>query len=1098
MFTIYQSNKLDVITSILISLISERKLRETLQPEIILVQNHNITQWLQVELAMSLGIAANIRFSTPTIFIYKLLSSILPEMNLEMFFSRSLISWKIRLILPHFYDQPNCSLIRQYLHNDVDKRKQFHLSEKIADLFYQYFLYRPDWLEIWQQGKRVASLGPDQNWQALLWRALIEENMLSTNLYQLFIQAMKHMTVRPSGLPDRIFIYAVSSLPPIYLQVLQALSNHIDIHFMLVNPYRFNRINKQSYTQQPIYSTNTNQKSINPLLEYWGKQGKDTISLLSELKNIQKIDAFVELSQEKSLLSLLQLDILEDNIVCHLHNAKVKRLLQHNDHSLSINVCHSPQREIEVLHDAILAMIAQEQSLLPCEIIVMVTDINLYIPAIKAVFGNATTDRYLPFTIYDRTVKHTNPVLSVFLRLLKLPFSRLTIEEVLSLLDTSVLAKHFSISQIDLTILRKWIVESGIRWGLDDDTQRDLMLPTTSQHTWEFGLNRMLLGYAIDSSNGIWQGILPYDESSGKRAELIGNLAELIMRLRRWRKNLKKPRKLTEWLHCASDMIKDFFVTNVNKEVETALVIILDQWQQILQCGIKANYDQPVSIARLYDELNMRLQQKHLNQSFISSNIIFCTIMPTSSIPFKVICLLGMNDGIYPHSILPLNFDLMKQQPRRGDYNRYDEDRYIFLELLLSAQQKLYISFIGYFIQDNTLRSPSILISELTNYITQNFYLSGDEQLDEHTCNLHIRKHLWQWHSRMPFAPENFIPGSINQSFAKEWLLAAKASFRSNNTQNRFFMNKSLATKKQENMLLLANLKKFYQHPVRTWFQQRLDLWLYNEPQDISENEPFIVKGISHYKIKEKILNALIEGKNLDVIYQQVRAAGLLAYGAFGKLYWTKQCSKMIYLVDQIRTYILPEQHTEKIQLNIDNTVLIGWLSKIQCNGLVRWYPHNLSMKHGLQLWIEHLAYCAIGGNGQSRMFGTNSQWCFPVLSSDEAKKYLLTLIKGYWQGMSEPLLLLNRSGGAWLTHCFNKKTRMINWEKDCQRTARNYMIKAWEGNHLFPGESSDLYLQKLILQLNENYIIAIIKAVECYFLPPLKFNISNKVDLVN
>ncbi|MFS9539415.1 exonuclease V subunit gamma, partial [Klebsiella pneumoniae] len=180
-----------------------------------------------------------------------------------------------------------------------------------------------------------------------------------------------------------------------------------------------------------------------------------------------------------------------------------------DDRSLSIHVCHSPQREVEVLHDRLLAMLEADPTLTPRDIIVMVADIDSYSPYIQAVFGAASGDRWLPWAISDRRARESHPVLQAFITLLSLPDSRFASEDVLALLDVPVLAARFNITEEGLRYLRQWVNESGVRWGMDDDNVRELDLPATGQHTWRFGLTRMLLGYAMDSREGEWQSVLP-------------------------------------------------------------------------------------------------------------------------------------------------------------------------------------------------------------------------------------------------------------------------------------------------------------------------------------------------------------------------------------------------------------------------------------------------------------------------------------------------------------------------------------------------------------------------------------------------------------
>lgn len=347
----------------------------------------------------------------------------------------------------------------------------------------------------------------------------------------------------------------------------------------------------------------------------------------------------------------------------------------------------------------------------------MVADIDSYSPFIQAVFGSAPTERYLPYAISDRRARQSHPVLQAFISLLSLPDSRFVSEDVLALLDVPVLAARFTINEEGLRYLRLWVNESGIRWGIDDDNVRELELPATGQHTWQFGLTRMLLGYAMESAQGEWQSVLPYDESSGLIAELVGHLASLLMQLNIWRRGLAQERPLEEWLPVCRDMLNDFFLPDA--DTEAAMTLIEQQWQAIIAEGVAAEYGDAVPISLLRDELAQRLDQERISQRFLAGPINICTLMPMRSIPFRVVCLLGMNDGVYPRQLAPLGFDLMSQKPMRGDRSRRDDDRYLFLEALISAQQTLYISYIGRSIQDNSERFPL--------YWCKNWWITSDK-----------------------------------------------------------------------------------------------------------------------------------------------------------------------------------------------------------------------------------------------------------------------------------------------------------------------------------------------------------------------------------
>lgn len=757
-------------------MISDRPLRDPFQSEVILVQNSRMAQWMQMKLAEHFSIAANIEFPFPARFIWKIFTRVLSDIPAEQIFSKSAITWRLMLILPRICHQEGFELICQYISNDKDKRKSFQFAERVADLFSRYLVYRPDWLNSWQSGGEVKGLADSQRWQASLWRALMEDMKgvgqpvwHYANLYERFIQVLERTSTLPVKLPERMFIFGVSRLPPTYLQVLQALGRHMDIHLLFTNPCRYYWGEIYNYTflvhlmhrtrrhyQEPsnrmLFRTPEQasalfncQSTLNPLLASWGNLGRDHLYLLSQLKGIQEVDAFIEPIGD-CLLRLLQRDILEleNHAVIaldgeRLNDRRRRRVLQPEDRSLSLHVCHSPQREVEVLHDSLLAMLADDPSLTVRDIIVMAADIERYTPAIQAVFGN-TAGRYLPFTIFDRQIRHVHPVLSAFLNLLELPRNRFSAEQVLSLLEVPALAARFNINEEGFKLLRQWVAESGIRWGLDDDTLRALNLPVTGQHTWYFGLTRMLLGYAMSSRSGDWKGFLPYDEVSGQVASLVGHLAEFLIQLQRWRDRLAQPRTLEGWLTSGREIIDDFFAPDF--EAKEALGLLESDWCQLLQCGLQAGYNQPVPVTLLHDEMSARLEQKRISQPFFAGTIHFCTLMPISFIPFKVVCLLGMNDDVYPRTLPLVSFDLMLQKRRCGDHSRRDDDRYLILEMLLSAQQKLYISFIGRAIQDNTLRYPSVFVSELCEYIAQSFCLPGDELIDAEISSLRVRTHL--------------------------------------------------------------------------------------------------------------------------------------------------------------------------------------------------------------------------------------------------------------------------------------------------------------------------------------------------------------------
>ncbi|MCN2033181.1 exodeoxyribonuclease V subunit gamma [Escherichia coli] len=1122
MLRVYHSNRLDVLEALMEFIVERERLDDPFEPEMILVQSTGMAQWLQMTLSQKFGIAANIDFPLPASFIWDMFVRVLPEIPKESAFNKQSMSWKLMTLLPQLLEREDFTLLRHYLTDDSDKRKLFQLSSKAADLFDQYLVYRPDWLAQWETGHLVEGLGEAQAWQAPLWKALVEytdelgqPRWHRANLYQRFIETLESATTCPPGLPSRVFICGISALPPVYLQALQALGKHIEIHLLFTNPCRYywgdikdpaylakllTRQRRHSFEDRelPLFRDSENAGQLfnsdgeqdvgNPLLASWGKLGRDYIYLLSDLESSQELDAFVDVTPD-NLLHNIQSDILEleNRAVAGVNieefsRSDNKRPLDPLDSSITFHVCHSPQREVEVLHDRLLAMLEEDPTLTPRDIIVMVADIDSYSPFIQAVFGSAPADRYLPYAISDRRARQSHPVLEAFISLLSLPDSRFVSEDVLALLDVPVLAARFDITEEGLRYLRQWVNESGIRWGIDDDNVRELELPATGQHTWRFGLTRMLLGYAMESAQGEWQSVLPYDESSGLIAELVGHLASLLMQLNIWRRGLAQERPLEEWLPVCRDMLNAFFLPDA--ETEAAMTLIEQQWQAIISEGLGAQYGDAVPLSLLRDELALRLDQERISQRFLAGPVNICTLMPMRSIPFKVVCLLGMNDGVYPRQLAPLGFDLMSQKPKRGDRSRRDDDRYLFLEALISAQQKLYISYIGRSIQDNSERFPSVLVQELIDYIGQSHYLPGDEALNCDESEARVKAHLTCHHTRMPFDPQNYQPGNL-QSYAREWLPAASQAGKAHSE----FVQPLPFTLPET--VPLETLQRFWAHPVRAFFQMRLQVNFRTEDSEIPDTEPFILEGLSRYQINQQLLNVLVEQDDAERLFRRFRAAGDLPYGAFGEIFWETQCQEMQQLADRVIACRQPGQSME-IDLACNGVQITGWLPQVQPDGLLRWRPSLLRVAQGMQLWLEHLVYCASGGNGESRLFlRKDGEWRFPPLAAEQALHYLSQLIEGYREGMSAPLLVLPESGGAWLKTCYDAQNDAMLDDDSTLQKARTKFLQAYEGNMMVRGEGDDIWYQRLWRQLTPETMEAIVEQSQRFLLPLFRFNQS-------
>ncbi|MGY3114859.1 exodeoxyribonuclease V gamma subunit [Pantoea eucalypti] len=411
MFHVYHSNQLDVLKILAAAVIKHDPLDDPFASEMVLVQSPGMAQWLQMELAQTFGIAANIEFPLPASFIWEMFVRVLPDIPVESAFSKASMGWKLMHRLPVMLEQEEFTSLRHYLHDDGDKRKLFQLSARVADLFDQYLVYRADWLNSWERGETIEGLGEAQRWQAALWRDLVSYTQAlgqpewhRANLYSRFIQTLEQAKSTPENLPKRVFICGISALPPVYLQALQALGRHIDIHLLFTNPCRDYWGDIQDYAflaklqsrqrrrhgadesrglfrdaeqASALFNDAGEQQLTNPLLASWGKLGRDNLFLLSQMDSNDDIDAFVDVEPD-NLLHCMQHDLLnlQDNAVIGLNAAELahsdqKRCLDPADRSIAVQVCHSAQREVEVLQDHLLAMMEADPTLKARDIIVM-------------------------------------------------------------------------------------------------------------------------------------------------------------------------------------------------------------------------------------------------------------------------------------------------------------------------------------------------------------------------------------------------------------------------------------------------------------------------------------------------------------------------------------------------------------------------------------------------------------------------------------------------------------------------------------------------------------------------------------------------------
>src|SRR6266496_558313 len=470
----------------------------------------------------------------------------------------------------------------------------------------------------------------------------------------------------------------------------------------------------------------------NELLGANGKVGRDFLNLIAGLTPVAEHEDFVSPAKAESGAAPVLVEIQSDIFELKSGTAKVKRFIAPSDRSLQIHSCHSIVRELEVLHDHLLELFQEDSALKPKDIIVMMPDVSIYAPFIDAVFGVPENPKHkIPYSVADREARAGSGIIDTFFRILEIMPGRFTASEVFAILEAPAVQRCFGIAPAEMETMRRWVDECAIRWGIDAQHRERLGLPAFAENSWRHGLDRMLMGSALRPENRqLFEEILPFDEIEGSNAELLGNFVEFVERLFQCASEFSKSRPLSDWQRDLRETLDAFL--EAEEVAQRELNRLRSAIAALGEIGAASQNESAVPLDVVVAQLEYSLEESSSGAGFLSGQLTFCALKPMRSVPFKVVCLLGLNDTAYPRHDRATGFDLVAQHPTRGDRNIRDGDRALFLEALLSAREVFYLSYIGQSLRDNQPLPPSVLASELLDYISENFHVAIDQFVIKH------------------------------------------------------------------------------------------------------------------------------------------------------------------------------------------------------------------------------------------------------------------------------------------------------------------------------------------------------------------------------
>ncbi|MBP7467579.1 MAG: exodeoxyribonuclease V subunit gamma [Thauera sp.] len=1124
-----------------------------LESEVILVQSNGMAEWVKMALARRAGVCAAAAVQLPARFQWQTYRQVLgrAQVPARSPLDKTALAWRLMRLLPEVLAEPGFAPVAGYLAED-DPGRRFQLALRIADLYDQYQVHRPDWLDTWGEGREVlvdagrfeTPLPEDQRWQARLWQRVLDElepqqrALTRPQLHDRVLAALEataeDAAPRPAAaLPRRVVLFGMTHVPLPTLQLLAALSRHAQVLLAIPNPCRFHwadildgrewlRIARRRHPLREgraLHDVGLDAMHLHahPLLAAWGRQARDFV---------RQLDAFDDAEQTRARFPLARIDLFDDEadhnddcapsllVQVQRHIRDLLPLAEHPqpeipaaDRSIVFHLAHSPVRELEILHDQLLALLALPpggKPLRPRDIVVMVPSIDEVAPAIRAVFGQygRHDPRHIPFDIADLSARASSPLMTAVEWLLRIPHDRCRLSDLTALLDVPAIAARFGIAADGLPRLAQWMSGAGIRWGLDADHRAGLGLDACGvQNTALFGLHRMLMGYAVgaaahaddraDANGHIGDapcaGIEPYDEVGGLDAELAGGLARLVDRLIRWQADSRRPATPAAWAKRLRALLADLVRATDDGDRQTlaALDAALTLW---LDACFEAGFedDLPVNVAA--EAWLSALERPALDKRFRAGGVTFCTLMPMRAIPFEVVCLLGMNDGDYPRRSPRSDFDLMALpgQQRPGDRARRDDDRQLMLEALLSARRVLYVSWCGRNVRDNAEQPPSVLVAQLRDYLAAGW---SPAVVAERTTE----------HPLQPFSRRYFEPGSALLTYAREWRAAHAATADGLRVQDTtpadtapgdaarlpadgtgapaapalapFIPDPALP-------LTIAQLASFLRNPVKVFFRQRLSVIFDDAAETLPDDESFGLDALEEHGLVDELANALLADMaalavtelprfGLDAAIarhlRRIERAGRLPIGGLGLRTRDALGAALQPMMSAWRTARAAHPVAlQRLPLRFEHggAVMEDWLDHRFAADADAASPLWLGLNPGrllegarqdivrpyklLQTWVGCLLAAASDAPSAGLLVGRDGSLRIAATDPGAARATLATLIDGWQQGLSAPLPVAAKTALAFVGERGPGKTQ-----------------ETYEGNERIRGEVEDASLAR-------------------------------------
>lgn len=1019
MFNLITANDAAVLAEELGERLRARMQEHLLIPALVLVPQAGLRRWLQVYLAEKLGVVANLAFRAPAEFAWDLLRAARPDLPRRSPFQPDVLRWHIYMLLGESLDGAALTPLCDYLAGEGDPLRRYAFSGELAHVYERLQGYRRERLLQWERG------GDANDWQAELWRRLVHRvgdasRAARVNEWLRRYDKPDAQGDPPPGLPAHVHAFACANISPDVLRMLGVAARYCELDFHLPLPtreYLGDTPDTRREVRERLLEDSSEDDGQNRLILSLGRAAKEFFNLLYDYGHVQpgrEIDRFDETIERKTLLSRVR-----DDILAHRTGDPADRIALPDD-SIQFHACHSPLREVQTLHDRLLAMLDADPALKPRDIAVMMP-VAAYRPAIQAVFGGlpARDARFIPFNVGDVPLSAVHPAAQLFLRLLDASASRWETAEILDVLAVPGVMRRFDLDTDALEQLSRQVREAGVCWGEDESARAQV--GGYREFSWKFGLDRVLAGFALgDDEDALAGGIAPLAGVEGAAFARLDALLAVLAAWRRLRELSSRKLSAAEWQRTLNAIFDGLYTADADDLTESrALALVRAALERLAEDTAAARVDQPLAWRDACAFLRERLNEADLRQQLFSGGVAFYGMVPLRVVPFRVICLLGMDEAAFPRreisALDPLLADRRAGHPLKGDRNVRDDDRLLFLQLIAAARDTLYLSWIGRDARSNKELPPSVVIAELIDELKRGYLLppADDEASNRRDALLPRVQPLH------PFDPSLFgIDGKPPRSYRGEWLATASAPAQRTGALAAF-MHGELPMP-ETGALMLDELQRFFADPARGFLKQALAMhWPRDDHEDVDAEPLSPNDGLLRYALTSRLLR-MPTHDDAEFLRekQRLRAQGLLPPGHYADaaIELARESDEGLYAL--VRRFTAGAESLPAVTRTLelpDGTLLTGTFEGLYPNGLLRADGGKLHGRRVLRAWLDALFATACGVADRTRLIGfvEGDKPCalpMPRMDAAEAIRKLAAFVALYHQGLRAPLPLFPRT----------------------------------------------------------------------------------------